>query len=89
MAKVQRTWFRILACATGIEPLFDLSLGKDHDFEHLVHAAVAEMSFDDTFANHGADMSLRMTYVHMIGGYARHNGHADIMRQAIDGVTGR
>lgn len=33
-------------------------------------------------------MSLRMVFVHMIGEYARHNGHADMVRQCIDGVTG-
>jgi hypothetical protein len=27
-------------------------------------------------------------YVHMIEEYARHNGHADILRERIDGVTG-
>jgi hypothetical protein len=26
--------------------------------------------------------------VHMIEEYARHNGHADILREQIDGVTG-
>jgi len=30
-----------------------------------------------------------MVYVHLIGEYARHNGHADLLREAIDGVTGR
>lgn len=25
---------------------------------------------------------------HMIGEYARHNGHADLIRQYIDGMTG-
>ena len=34
-------------------------------------------------------MSLRTVYVHMIGEYARHNGHADMIREQIDGVTGR
>jgi hypothetical protein len=34
-------------------------------------------------------MSLRMVYVHLIGENARHNGHADLLRQVIDGVTGR
>ena len=34
-------------------------------------------------------MSLRMTYVHLIGEYARHNGHADLLREAIDGVVDR
>src|SRR3954468_2989616 len=51
--------------------------------------AAASMSFDDTFDLHGEPFSLRMVYVHMIGEYARHNGHADLVREAIDGVTGR
>lgn len=32
--------------------------------------------------------SLRWVLVHMIEEYARHNGHADLLRQAIDGETG-
>jgi hypothetical protein len=27
-------------------------------------------------------------YVHMIEEYARHNGHADILRECVDGSTG-
>jgi hypothetical protein len=27
-------------------------------------------------------------YVHMIEEYARHNGHADLLRERIDGSTG-
>jgi hypothetical protein len=37
----------------------------------------------------GEPMSLHMVYLHLIGEYARHNGHADLLRQALDGVTGR
>jgi predicted Rdx family selenoprotein len=33
-------------------------------------------------------ISLRWIYVHMIEEYARHNGHADFLRERIDGVTG-
>jgi hypothetical protein len=33
-------------------------------------------------------VSLRWLYGHMIEEYARHNGHADLIRQAIDGATG-
>lgn len=51
--------------------------------------AVAGMDFDDTFDFRGQEFSLRMTYVHMIGEYSRHNGHADMLREAIDGATGR
>nr|WP_239317064.1 DinB family protein [Planobispora longispora] len=36
----------------------------------------------------GEDVSLRWILVHMIEEYARHNGHADILREQIDGVTG-
>jgi uncharacterized damage-inducible protein DinB len=31
---------------------------------------------------------IRWIYLHMIEEYARHNGHADLIREAIDGVTG-
>jgi hypothetical protein len=34
------------------------------------------------------DISLRWVLVHMIEEYARHNGHADLIRQRIDGATG-
>ncbi|SHG01233.1 DinB family protein [Streptoalloteichus hindustanus] len=33
-------------------------------------------------------VSLRWIYVHMIEEYARHNGHADLVRERIDGATG-
>ena len=32
--------------------------------------------------------SLRWVYLHMIEEYARHNGHADLLRERIDGATG-
>jgi uncharacterized damage-inducible protein DinB len=37
---------------------------------------------------YGEAPSLRWILVHMIEEYARHNGHADILRERIDGVTG-
>jgi uncharacterized damage-inducible protein DinB len=36
----------------------------------------------------GEHYSLRWILVHMIEEYARHNGHADLLREAIDGSTG-
>ncbi|MEU6258238.1 DinB family protein [Streptomyces sp. NPDC047043] len=36
----------------------------------------------------GLEVSLRWVLIHMIEEYARHNGHADILRERIDGVTG-
>jgi uncharacterized damage-inducible protein DinB len=51
--------------------------------------AVAGMDFADTLDVGGDAFSLRMVYVHMIYEYSRHNGHADLLRESIDGVTGR
>ncbi|MBX9393488.1 DinB family protein [Streptomyces sp. TRM72054] len=36
----------------------------------------------------GVEVSLRWVLIHLIEEYARHNGHADILRERIDGVTG-
>jgi hypothetical protein len=33
-------------------------------------------------------VSLRWVILHMIEEYARHNGHADLIRESIDGQTG-
>ncbi len=52
-------------------------------------AAVSRCSLTDTFELRGEQWSVRMVYLHLIGEYARHNGHADLLRERIDGVTGR
>jgi uncharacterized damage-inducible protein DinB len=36
----------------------------------------------------GEGISLRWILVHMIEEYARHNGHADLIRESVDGSTG-
>jgi uncharacterized damage-inducible protein DinB len=56
----------------------------------LARAAVADLPLEHVFRHprRGYDMSLRWVYVHMIEEYARHNGHADLLRERIDGVTG-
>jgi uncharacterized damage-inducible protein DinB len=36
----------------------------------------------------GEAPSLRWILVHMIEEYARHNGHADLIRESVDGQTG-
>ena len=52
-------------------------------------AEAAIRSLDDTgLHRRTGTVSLRWIYVHMIEEYARHNGHADLIREAIDGVTG-
>jgi uncharacterized damage-inducible protein DinB len=65
------------------------------DFERLQaewrqsDEAVKGMAFDDPVDAGGEIFALRMVYVHMIYEYSRHNGHADLLRESIDGVTGR
>jgi hypothetical protein len=55
-------------------------------------AAVAGRSLDDVVPSRGdhpeRERDVRWLYVHMIEEYARHNGHADLLREAIDGATG-
>jgi len=48
----------------------------------------AALALADTGRFMGQDVSLRWIYVHMIEEYARHNGHADLVRERIDGATG-
>ncbi|MCH7229271.1 DinB family protein [Glycomyces sp. L485] len=51
--------------------------------------AVADRNLDDTFTHpSGQTASVRWIYLHMIEEYARHNGHADLIRERIDGATG-
>jgi uncharacterized damage-inducible protein DinB len=35
-----------------------------------------------------AQVSLRTLMLHLVHEYARHNGHADLLREAVDGATG-
>jgi len=68
-------------------------------FDEAVHRADAVV--DEALTHGGLDQeserksrhedspfSLRWILVHMIEEYARHNGHADLIRESIDGETG-
>ena len=49
----------------------------------------AAASLDVTGRNaRGEEFSLRWILIHMIEEYARHNGHADLLREHLDGTTG-
>ena len=56
-------------------------------FDHYRHPQ-ANASLDEEFTHNGELMSLRPIYLHMIEEYARHIGHADFLREQIDGATG-
>ena len=51
-------------------------------------SAAAAHTLDDIGLRHGEPCSLRWIYVHMIEEYARHNGHADLIRELVDGSVG-
>jgi uncharacterized damage-inducible protein DinB len=56
------------------------------------HAAVAGLDLDHEVPSAGHHpervRNLRWIYLHMIEEYARHNGHADLLRERVDGATG-
>ena len=56
---------------------------------HARERVAAAPSLDVTGAGRGGERySLRWIMVHMIEEYARHNGHADLLRERIDGAVG-
>ncbi|MEV3930407.1 MULTISPECIES: DinB family protein [unclassified Streptomyces] len=54
----------------------------------LADEVAAGVPLDTTFTRRGTDYSLRTVYVHMTAEYARHIGHADLLRERLDGSTG-
>src|SRR6266576_4091471 len=55
----------------------------------LARQAAADRELDGTFFHERREvvMSVRWVYPHMIEEYARHNGHADLLRERIDRAT--
>lgn len=70
----------------------------DADWSHDLHTwerecqesrrAAASLTLDDTGVRHERACSLRWIFNHMIEEYARHNGHADLIRELLDGAVG-
>lgn len=51
-------------------------------------AVVAAHDLDELARGEGMDFSLRYALVHMVEETARHCGHLDLLREALDGTTG-
>jgi hypothetical protein len=51
-------------------------------------AAAASLEETGTRRSTGEPFSLRWLMVRLIAEYARHDGHADLLRERIDGATG-
>jgi uncharacterized damage-inducible protein DinB len=83
---------------TDAEPDADLAPIDDANWEadlavwqaecEAARRAAAGRSLEDTGVKNGEPCSLRWIYVHMIEEYARHNGHADLIRELVDGSVG-
>ncbi|MEU8071284.1 DinB family protein [Micromonospora sp. NPDC049151] len=60
------------------------------EVEHArrVEREAASLDVTGHQARWGEDVSLRLVMLHMLHEYARHNGHADLIREAIDGTVG-
>jgi uncharacterized damage-inducible protein DinB len=60
------------------------------EIEHArrIEGAAAALDVVGVDRRSGEEYSLRRVLVHLIQEYARHNGHADLIREGIDGVVG-
>jgi hypothetical protein len=63
------------------------------DYRRIVRTSdelAARYDLDNTFRRpgHEGEYSVRYLYLHLIEEYARHNGHADLLRERVDGLTG-
>ncbi len=73
-----------------LRALFDTAVRES---DRLLDAALDAGGLDQLSARESrrpdeGRFSVRWILVHMIEEYARHNGHADLLREAIDGLTG-
>lgn len=69
-----------------LRELFDSFTARS---DHLVSGAESlEVVAARRHPHTGEGLSLRWILLHLLEEYARHNGHADLIRQSIDGVTG-
>jgi hypothetical protein len=83
--EADRDWEMTSAAADTPSQLRALFDGFTARSDAIISAAPG---LDALSARPGERFSLRWIIVHMIEEYARHNGHADLIRQSIDGVTG-
>ena len=102
MAQVERRWWRQRVAGDGVPDLYvddeewtALAPARAaEDYQQLldewiaVDAVAARYDLDHTFQRRDETWSIRTLYLHLIEEWARHNGHADLIREAIDGQTG-
>jgi uncharacterized damage-inducible protein DinB len=85
-------WFDPSVEDSELVPLEDADWAADLAAWHAEcdrsRANAAAKDLDNTGTRRGEPVSLRWIYTHMIEEYARHNGHADLIRELVDGAVG-
>jgi uncharacterized damage-inducible protein DinB len=82
-------WERSFADVADADPDEALTAWQA-ECDHSRELVAAAPSLDAAGDRDGqGTFSLRWVLVHLIEEYARHNGHADLLRERIDGVTGQ
>ena len=73
------------------EELTELFAASRAASDEIIAAALADGGLDTRSAlpsRAGGHFDLRWILTHLVEEYARHNGHADLIRESIDGATG-
>ena len=85
-------WYDVAVEDSELVPLDDADWEADlaiwYEECERSRQAAADHSLDDTGLRRDEEVSLRWIYTHMIEEYARHNGHADLIRELVDGAVG-
>ena len=97
LAKVERDWFRLRGAQEDAPRLYWSEADRDEAFAHWDEdvaygqrfvAAEPDLGRVYTYRD-GETISLRELLLHMVEEYARHCGHADLLRECVDGRTGQ
>lgn len=104
LTAVERSWFQRVLQGTDEPAIWESDYGGEPGFssereDRAIERWRRECDRSRAFVNGGASLdlqvehggetfSLRYVLVHMIEEYARHNGHADLLRERLDGSTG-
>jgi hypothetical protein len=99
----ERIWFRIRFARQDVADLYQDGRAEFDEADPLraqadfaayleevsqARRVVAGRPLDEKFGDETVTVDLRWLYCHMIGEYSRHNGHADLIRELVDGATG-
>ncbi|MET7397953.1 DinB family protein [Dactylosporangium sp. NPDC005572] len=102
-ADTERFWFRVVLAAEKAPPLYPDAFAAPAapaDAPGAFAAWESEVAFAERFVAAAPSLdvvgeepgegpvSLRWVLLHLIEEYARHNGHADLLRERLDGAVG-